>query len=118
MTTVTQTLEGVRALLQDRVAPYRYSDADLVKYLNEGLAAMYRVRPDFMVGVGWQAAPTFVLPADAATSIPQVIADFYQSALEEWIAGRAFMRDTQYGEGGVALAYTEKMRAALLTTGV
>lgn len=118
MTTVAQVIDSVRGLLQDRQTPYRYSDADLVGYLNEGLATMYRIRPDFMVGLGWQAEPAFVLPADAGADIPALIADFYLAPLVEWITGRAFMRDVQYGEGGVAAAYTEKMRAALLTTGV
>lgn len=117
MKTVTQTLDSVRGLLQDRVAPYRYSDDDLVGYLNEGLAAMYRIRPDFMVGLGWQAQPDYTLPADANTALPTVVADFYHAPLVDWISARAFMRDTQYGEGGVAVAFTEKMRAALLTTG-
>ncbi len=118
MTTVKAAISSVRGVIQDQMTPYRYSDADLVAYLNEGIATMFRIRPDFMVGAGWGVPAPYVLPTDAETPLPPVIADFYFAPLVEWISGRAFLRDTQYGEGGVSLAFHEKMRAALLTTGV
>jgi hypothetical protein len=118
MVTVSETLRNVRAIIQDEQTPFRYSDTDLVQYLNEALAAMYRIRPDLMVGQGWAAEAPYSVPADAAKQIPAIVAEWYFSPLVDWISGRAFMRDTQYGEGGVAVVLFDKMRAALLTTGV
>jgi hypothetical protein len=118
MATVSEILRNVRAIIQDEQTPFRYSDTDLVQYLNEGLAAMYRIRPDLMVGQGWAAEARYSLPADAATDLPALVSEWYFAPLVDWISGRAFMRDTQYAEGGVAVALFDKMRAALLTTGV
>jgi hypothetical protein len=118
MATVSETLRNVRAIIQDEQTPFRYSDTDLVQYLNEGLVAMYRIRPDLMVGQGWAVEAPYSVPADAAKLLPEVVADWYFAPLVDWISGRAFMRDTQYGEGGVAVVLFDKMRAALLTTGV
>lgn len=118
MATVSETIRNVRALIQDEQTPFRYSDTDLVQYLNEALATMYRIRPDLMVGQGWAVEATLTLPADATAVLPAVVTDWYFAPLVDWISGRAFMRDTQYGEGGVAVVLFDKMRAALLTTGV
>lgn len=46
LTTVTSYVAAARSLLQDLIAPYRYSDADLLFALNLALLDVRRLRAD------------------------------------------------------------------------
>lgn len=109
----TQTLGDVRAFLNDRTAPYRYDDADLLQYLEEGIAVMYRLRPDFHV-VATQ--PTGL---SLSTTLPAFIErDGYYPALCDYVVSRAEMRDDQYVDEGLAMLLMQKFQSALLAAGV
>ena len=61
--TVQDYVSAARVLLQDTVAPYRYSDADMIAELNLAILEAKRVRPDlFFEYRGKHPYPTFVSP--------------------------------------------------------
>ena len=67
--TPTDVIAEVRRLVQDTVAPYRYSDADLLGYVNQTLKRMALLRPD-LFGVIADVSTTTgsavqTLPSDA-----------------------------------------------------
>lgn len=67
--TPADVIAEVRRLAQDQRAPYRYSDADLLGYVNQTLKRMANMRPDLFSAIGdlTTTADSAVqaLPADA-----------------------------------------------------
>jgi hypothetical protein len=45
---------GVRDLLQDRIAPFRYADQDIVDALNAAMFEIARIRPDIFLDLKYQ----------------------------------------------------------------
>jgi hypothetical protein len=52
--TVTAYVDTARTVLQDWVAPYRYSDANVIGALNIGMAELGRIRPDILLDLKYQ----------------------------------------------------------------
>jgi hypothetical protein len=52
LTTVADYVADARVLLQDTIASYRYSDAELVTALNIAMMDTRRLRPDLFLGDG------------------------------------------------------------------
>lgn len=116
MATLADVRTRARALLQDtNAALYRFSDVDLTIYVNEGLAAIYRLRPDFMTQLAAWAPPQVAAPTDV---LPEPVNTWYVASLVDYVAGRAMMRDDQFMEDGKAAALISKMQAALLQSGL
>lgn len=112
---VSDAISAARIILKDALAA-RYSDEDLAHYASEGVAAMYRIRPDLMVG-GYTERPVYTA-ASLSTPLPPAIADEYMEPLARFIAGHAELRDDQFSQDGRAVTLLQMMRAALLTPGV
>lgn len=52
LSTVSAYIDDARTLLQDKIAPYRYTDAELLVALNVTLLDARRLRPDLFLGDG------------------------------------------------------------------
>lgn len=116
MATVTTVLLNARDILQDLdSAAYRYTDAQLVRYLNEAVREIYRLRPDAMLGSYNDDLPTYVEgDIEAATAV--AVPDFLSSVLTNYVVGRAEMRDDEFAVDGRAAILTNRAVAQLRTS--
>lgn len=84
--TPSQVIVEVRKLLQDTQAPYRYSDTDLVGYVNQTLKRMAVLRPTLFTNITSVplTANTVLqdLPADAHRLVQIFFIDNYNSVNE------------------------------------
>src|SRR5512134_2017332 len=55
MATMQEAVDRARALLQDTVTPYRYTDADLLAYGNDALDVMVGVKPELFMSTATHA---------------------------------------------------------------
>ena len=111
--TVADYLAQARSLLQDLVAPYRYSDSELVDYLNMGLLEVRKLRPDLML-----ATPTNVPSYSAFAQATSVAMDpQYRVALLYFTAGQAQLRDQEEVSDARALAFITNFTNQLLANG-
>jgi len=67
---VSKVIAEVRDYVQDTEQPYRYSDADMLLYVNDGLQQMAVLRPDLFT-----REATITLAADASVRVPAADAD-------------------------------------------
>lgn len=109
--TVADYIAKARTLLMDVVVPYRYSDADLVESLNEGIQESRRLRPDMWTGRSRGA----VLPSyDAA--LPSTSVQFdeqYRMALVYYMTGQAQLTDQEDNQDQRAMAFLAKFNNTL-----
>lgn len=98
--TVGQVVTAARAIVQDSVVPYRYSDTDLAGYVSEALTEARRVRPDLFLGSLRAAVPLYT-SADLATALP--LPDSYFSQVVNYVAGRVDLREDQFAQDGRAM---------------
>lgn len=110
--TVADYISNARVLLQDTVATYRYSDAELVSSLNLGLLEMRRLRPELMRSYFRTSIPTF----SSSTPSASVALDVqYRVALLYYICGNAQLRDDENTQDARATVFLNKFVAQMLT---
>lgn len=104
-------INEARAILQDTDAAsgYRYSDADLLGYVRDGVNAARALRPDIFIGQYAAAIPdtyqltdTFPLPM------------FYYTPMCQYIAGRAELRDDEFAVDGRAMTFVGRLESVLV----
>jgi hypothetical protein len=102
--TFAQAVQTTREILQDRYAPFRYSNGDLMLSINEGISEARRLRPDLFID-----SLTTEIPFYTVTSFSENIPlpDEYFSAFVSYVAGRTNLRDDEFSADG---------RAAVLIT--
>jgi hypothetical protein len=110
--TVADYISNARVLLQDTVATYRYSDAELVGSLNLGLLEMRRLRPELMRSYFRTSIPTFSSTTTGA-SVP--LDPQYRVALLYYICGNAQLRDDENTQDARATVFLNKFVAQMLT---
>ena len=123
LVTVGDYVASARTLLQDLVAPYRYSDDDLITGLNLGLYEATRLRPDIFL----DAIYTGVVPASSALSAPNPtmysslseavatnIPPPYRLAFTYYIVGNAQLRDSEEVQDARASQFLNKFTMQLL----
>lgn len=108
--TVTDYVRETRVLLQDLVAPYRYSDAELVSALNLGILAARAKRADLFLG---RTTPSFAV--NDAT--PVTMDEQYRLPFVYFMVGHAQLRDEEDTQDSRAAAFLTKFTAMLLTVG-
>jgi hypothetical protein len=101
-----------RALLQDFVPPYRYSDGDMVIAISAGLAAAKLLRPDLFIGQA--TIPAYDLPLDG-TPVP--MDTMYRMALVYYMVGYCQLRDEEDTQDARAAGFMNKFTAMLLKVG-
>lgn len=112
--TVSDAITDARRLLQDQRTPYRYPDVDLIEYLNQALAATYKLRPDLMLGSTW-APPALLAAPD---ELPASVDTWFFGPIVSFIVGMAEARDDQFGESSRSVFFLGRLRGALQGDGV
>lgn len=111
--TVGQYVAEARTLLQDRYAPFRYADEELVDCLNIGMQEARRLRADLFIptnfAVSWFNVDD-TLDFDADVPMDQM----YRSALVYYIVGRAQLRDDEATTDQRASGLMSKFTSQLL----
>lgn len=115
MPTVGDAIDQARTLLHDRNAQlYRYSTADLVAYLNNGLLEARRVRPDLFRAYIGQSVPQFTT-ADLLEEFP--IDPMFFPQLVFYITGFAELRDDEFAVDNRAVTLMTQFTTKMLTVG-
>lgn len=110
--TVADYVVEVRRLIQDTVAPYRYSDANMVSALNMGLLEVRRLRPDLFVGLGLRKdVPDFT--AVGAQDVP--MDPQYRASLVYYMAGQTQLMDEETTQDARASVFLNKFVSQLLS---
>lgn len=110
--TVADYITQARVLLQDTVATYRYSDAELVSGINLGLLEMRRLRPDLLRSYFSTSIPTFTT-SNTAAAVP--VDPQYRVSLLYYICGNAQLRDDENTQDARASVFLNKFVAQMLT---
>lgn len=87
-----------RQILQDTVADYRFTDSDLVGYINTAILEAYRIRPDLFIGLD------MVVPTVTTGSVgtPLALEASYETAFVLMVVGLAELREDQFTQDGRA----------------
>jgi hypothetical protein len=114
LTTVADYVSTARVLLQDTVADYRYSDAELVEGLNRGVREMARIRPDlyFKSLRSGQSMDTYTTASQSTTV---AVDQRYQSALLYYVVGLAQLRDDETTQDARSIALLNRFVSQLTT---
>jgi hypothetical protein len=104
--TLGDLVNDARGILQDRVVPYRYSDADLYSHLNTALASARMVRPDLFLPSLRDGTPPMYGPGDAAKEFP--LEWQFAPSFVYFMAGRAELSDDEFAQDGRAVALMNK----------
>lgn len=110
--TVSDYMAEARSLLQDRLTPYRYSDADLKTALGLALYEARKYRPDLF--------PLGVVPSvEPATSPGTAIAvdTQYRLPLVYYMVAHVSMRDEEEGSDSRGTAYMRLFLTKLVIIG-
>jgi len=110
--TVTDYVAEARILLQDTIPTYRYSDANLVAYLNLAIMTARRNRADLFMEV--TSIPQFVA-ADVAAGTAFAMDVQYRVAFLFFMVGFAQLRDAEDTQDERAAAFVAKFTQQLLT---
>lgn len=112
---VGDILDQVRTLLQDvdstGSSGYRYSTDSIITNLNQGLADLYRIRPDLFLELGFKL-PSFVV---ADLDKPLGIEDQYVSPLVFYVVGLTQARDDEQTQDARAGIFLKTFKDAVLT---
>lgn len=110
MYTGQRVIDRAREILQD-VAGVRYPTAQLVAFLNEGIVAARRVRPDLFIGTYTDPIPQ-VTEATLGDVLPTPPTIFV--GLAQYVAGRAELRDDEFAVDGRAMTMEARLDRVLL----
>lgn len=110
--TVQDYVDEARVLLQDLVAPYRYSDASIVSELNIGMLETRKMRPDLFLAYNRTTYPTFST-TDMTMAVP--FEPMYRPAMVYYIVGKCILRDEEDADETRAGKFLAKHGRQLLT---
>jgi hypothetical protein len=113
--TMGELLGQVRTLLQDTDSSgstgYRYSTDSIVTNLNQGMADLYRIRPDLFLEVGF-AFPSFSVND---VNLPIGVEPQYMPPLIMYVVGLTQARDDEQTQDARAGVFLQTFKAAVLT---
>lgn len=110
LSTVQDYVTAARVLLQDTVAPYRYSDAELTAGLNFAILDARRIRPDLFLSLS--ALESF----STVNTTTVTIDEQYRVAFLYYIVGHAQLRDDEAEQDARAGAFLTRF-SKILTAG-
>jgi hypothetical protein len=110
--TISDAITEARVFLQDTATPYRYSDDQLLAYLNNSFASIRNIRPDIFVGSFTSDPPSY----STVDSTAYPLADQYFPATVYYITSEAEARNDQATANGRA-AYFKGLFAAEMRGG-
>ena len=109
--TVADYIARARGLLQDLVPPYRYPDADLIGYLDEGIQESRGKRPDLWLAFLNGSLPSY---ASAGPTAAVAIDPMLRMAFVYYIAARAELSDHEDVETQRAMLFMTKFTTMLV----
>jgi hypothetical protein len=98
---IGNVISEARVILQDKIAPYRYTDTELVNIFNNALYEMKRLRPDAWLGSYGAEIPLYD-ETQFATEIPFPSIMFQATVF--FIVGYAELRDDEFSADSRAIA--------------
>lgn len=107
----SDVIRRARALLQDSDTPYRYSDADMLDAINDGVARLLELRPDYFIDIDF--APGVVATTGDTLQVPAPLL----SPLAFYVAGTLEMRDDEYADNQRAQILRAQLAADLAGRG-
>lgn len=110
MYTGQRAVDRAREILQDELG-VRYSTAQLIAYLNEGIVAARRVRPDLFIGMYTVPLPQVT---EATLNDPLPTPDAIFVGLTQYMAGRAELRDDEFAVDGRAMTMEARLDRVLI----
>lgn len=110
--TTLEVITSTREVLQDTVAPYRYSDARLIGTFNNALRETLRLRPDLFLSNSFVVTP--LVEADATTSTTFPIEDQYFSTIVNFIVGFTELSDDEFTVDGRAITVLASFKSQLV----
>ncbi len=108
MSTVDDVLLRAYDVLQD-ASRVRYPEADLLRYVTDGVRRMRAIRPDLFIGSLTQEVSAYTAGTD-----PLLVPDRYIEPLALYAAGRAEIRDDEFAVDGRAMALLGTLTATLV----
>ena len=108
--TIADVFDQVRYMLQDRVVPYRYPDADLIDHFNSSLYELKRVRPDAYIGA-YGVDLSLYTTADMAVEVP--FSSIFFQPVVLFVTGYAELRDDEFAVDGRAVGLIGAFSAML-----
>ena len=93
-------------LHDETVASYRWTNQELLDYLNDGIRDLRSRRPDLIIGSDLEITSFASLPLGGGGALPTTVIyidDLMRNALASYISFRALSRDTE-DEGNVKRA--------------
>lgn len=87
----SEIITRARETLFDTTTPYRWSDAELLRWLSDGLTELWIRRPDALYV---SAVVTTSPAAVSAVGSNIVVLDQFRAALMDYICFKAFLRDS------------------------
>ena len=111
LSTVADYVAAARILLQDKVIPYRYPDADLVLALNLAMLDARRIRADLFVGRS-DDVPAY---SESDTAEAVTFDQQYRGAVLYYIVGHAQLRDEEDTQDQRAAGFLAKFTAQMLS---
>lgn len=106
---VSDVLTQARELLQDKVTPYRYSDASMIASINEATFEARRLRPDM-----FSTQLRDLLTPVSATGDAIPLDQMYFTPLVNYVVGRAEMREDEFATDGRAATLYSAFLTALV----
>lgn len=122
---IDDVITEVRALVNDSMEPFRFTDALLVQLMNTALRELYRLRPDAYIGnftqgtLGNNAINTYStadLDLDPATAFP-VDDRLFFSPVVLYVAGKTELSDDEFTDDNRAMTVLKAFRDALVGVG-
>lgn len=104
-----RALDRAYEILQDNGT--RYLRPQLIAFLNEGIAAVRRVRPDLFIGQYTTPLPQVT---EGTINDPLPTPDSVFEGLAHYIAGRAELRDDEFAVDGRAMTLKSQLTQTLL----
>jgi hypothetical protein len=95
--TADEVARRVRSLVQDEVTPFRYSDADIIDSINDGLDRMVELRPDYFISSSFE--PTRITALTDPLDVPWRL--IYPMTL--FTTGYMMLRDDKFATDGRAV---------------
>lgn len=106
--TAADYVREARTLLQDNVATYRYSDAELLSALNVGVLTARRLRPDLFLSV--TTLPYFTAVDTTAFAMDEQ----YRLPFVYFMVGHAQLRDEEDTQDNRAAAFIGMFTSQLI----
>ena len=113
--TIQDLITEARGYIQDSESDYyRYSDADLVTYLNDAIFEIRRLRPDVFVN-SFDTDVSQFTTSNLSSNFP--LPGQFFTATAYFIAGSAGLRDDEHVLEGRAMGLLNSFTAKVMTAG-